>query len=307
MSDDKYVKGEVLLALMSDEQIQSVVDSVRSYGSSITTRISNLRRESLMPARWFELMDNGTASAEELNAMLHGLTLVFFSAANKAWDETAYADLLISSLGMDPKQAAKVAKSIDTEDVFSFKDASWTDRFKRLYNWIVPEFMEAEYNSAHMDIDLPWEMLQLGRAIISFLHSTKFSRNKFLSALTPASLTSGDLPNYEATIASRVLPLALRMRKDPVYGDIFDSLLSVVKSATNVLPVGNVIKNIANVASSVYGSLTGQSQTNNMSANAITAKVPVQPEIKSVSPQPDSGIPLVYLKRDSYGPIPIKS
>jgi len=302
-------KGEVLLSLMNDDQIQSVVETVRGYGSSTPIHIDRLRRDCIMPARWFDLIDNGTATADELNAILHGLTLVFFSAANTAWDEKAYVDLLVKSIGMSEKQAQKVAKSIDTEDVFSYKDASWTDRFKRLYNWIVPEAFEAEYASAKMDLDLPWEMLQLGQAIINFLRSTKFSRNRFLSALTTVNVSSGDISDYNSVLAARVLPLAVKLQKDPAYGDIFDSILLVVKMATNVFPVGNVIRNITDVVFNVLGLLIGSSSSSaSTSAQSVADKSKVVPEIKTIGSTNSSSadaIPLVYLKRDTYGPVPV--
>lgn len=309
-TNQDYSKAHVLLSLMSDSQITEVVDLCRTYGNQVISEIRRAKKSAFFPSPILGELDNPRCTPADLNAMLHGITLIFFKSMSQDWSEGEYVDLLTSALGMSEEQATKIAAAIDTEDQFSWKKADWGDRFTKVYNMLVPKFtgLEAEYDSAGMDTDLPWEMMKLGYAMQEFLKSMSFSKSRLLSAIKPAELAStGDiLASRNAINVLKALPHAAAFMNDATYGDIFKNIVDGLKASSAVLPLPNLLNNLTQAASIYYDTKQNLQNQQRASANAngIVQKSPVVTEYQSINNanvQNSTAIPMVYLQNDAYG------
>lgn len=311
-------KALIYLSLFNDEQINDIVGFIRVNGSNAASVVNANRKRLMLPPPTLAEIDCEVASPEDVRSMSHAITLILFDAFNKDWAEASYAALLVTALGMSDKQAAKVAARIDTEDVFTWSKADWTDRMKRVYNFLVPNFMESEYNSKGMDKDFKYELKLFGDAVTEIVKSSSFSAPRTFSALTPSeayALKAGDITPSIVNKMS-IARAAMRYIKDPFYGDVFSSILGGLKLLANVVPESSFVAGAANLAQSI--SDISSADTAKASGAALAAKTPVTAEFYPIQPSATANlksststtstgaVPMVFLERDGFGVRPKK-
>lgn len=303
-------KALVYLALFGPEQIDDIVSFVRTHGSNAKHVVASARKKDMLPPPALNELDCELAEAVDVRSMAHAITLILFDSFNHDWAEADYAKLLVSSLGIAETQAAKMATKIDTEDVFSWGKADLTDKMKRIYNFLVPSAIEAEYNSKAMDKDYKYELKNFGDAITEIIKSTGFSKPRTFTSLTPGeayAMQKGDItPSLLNKISlSRA---AMRYAADPFYGDVFSSILGGLKGIAATMPPGSFVEGAANLASAIKAATTqGQISAD---ASRLAAKNPVQAEFYPIQPASQNAnqasaqanaIPLVFLTKDGFG------